>query len=152
MQAQHDVAVARPVDTVFDFLADGTNNPYWQPMVVRTTPDRPGEPVGVGTVFRQRVRHPLGFTVSADYRLTVYERPTALALVVVSGGPVRPTMAYELAETGAAGGAAVTTVRCTLRSAPQGWAKLAAPLLNVVHPLFAWEAAWVDNARDILEL
>ncbi len=148
MQAEHDVVIARPIDAVFGFLADGTNNPYWQPMVVRTEPDRPGQPLGVGTVFRQRVRHPLGFTVSADYRLTTYQPPTALAVVVVSGGPVRPTMAYDLTSDGGR----VTTVHCTLRSDPKGLAKLAAPLLNLVHPLFAWEAAWVDNARDILEL
>jgi|GEM_PF-6925762 len=143
----HDVVVARPTDAVFDFLADGANNQYWQPMVVRTEPDQPGRPVGVGTVFRQRVRHPLGFTVSADYRLTVYQRPTALALVVVSGGPIRPTVAYDLT----ADDPGTTTVRCTLRSDPKGWAKVAAPLLNALHPLFAWEAAWVDSARDILE-
>jgi hypothetical protein len=56
-------------------------------------PHRPGRgPLGAGTTFRQTVRHPLGFTVSADYRITVYDRPRQLAMVVTSGGPVRPTL------------------------------------------------------------
>jgi hypothetical protein len=147
VQATHDVAVNRSIEEVFDFLADGTNNRYWQPMVVSTELVEPGRPIGIGTAFRQKVRHPLGFKVSADYRLTAYERPTTLATVVTSGGPVRPTMSYDLAEAGG-----VTTVRCTLESGRHGLGRLAAPFLAVIHPLFAWEAAWVDDAKEILEL
>jgi hypothetical protein len=145
VQATHDVTIDRPIENVFDFLADGTNNRYWQPMVVSTESD--GTPIGVGTVFRQKVRHPLGFKVSADYRLTAYERPTTLAVVVISGGPIRPTMSYELAAHDR-----ITTVRCTLESGRHGLGRLAAPFLAVIHPLFAWEAAWVDDAKEILEL
>ena len=32
--AHKAVRIDRPVDVVFDFLADGTNNPAWQPAVV----------------------------------------------------------------------------------------------------------------------
>jgi hypothetical protein len=35
-QAYHDVRVDRPIGEVFDFLAEGVNNPRWQPPVVRT--------------------------------------------------------------------------------------------------------------------
>jgi hypothetical protein len=30
-------------------------------------------------------------------------------------------------------------------------ARIAAPLLALLHPLFAWEASWLDKARDILQ-
>ena len=55
-QAHHDVRIARPIEDVFDFLANGANNPRWQPLVVSTVPD--GESLGVGSTFRQTVRHP----------------------------------------------------------------------------------------------
>ncbi len=106
-RARHDVHIHRPIAEVFDFLADGSNNPRWQRPVVRTS--RVGVELGTGTVFHQSVRQPLGFTVSADYRISAFERPVRLEIVVTSGGPV------------------------------------------LLHPLFAWEAAWVEQARAELE-
>lgn len=41
VQAQHEVQIEQPVDIVFDFLADGANNPRWQPPVVETTQKGP---------------------------------------------------------------------------------------------------------------
>ncbi len=32
--AHREVTIDRPADVVFDFLADGTNNPTWQSAVV----------------------------------------------------------------------------------------------------------------------
>src|ERR1700685_2797602 len=81
--AQHNVEIGRPAEEVFDFLAEGTNNPRWQPPVIHTM--RSDGPVGVGTTFRQSVRHPFGFTVSANYRVATFERPRVLALVVHCG-------------------------------------------------------------------
>ena len=65
---------------------------------------------GVGATYRQSVRHPLGFRVPADYRLTVFERPRRLAFEVSSGGPLRPTGTFELS----APTPAATDVRYTL--------------------------------------
>jgi hypothetical protein len=42
---------------VFDFLADGTNNPTWQPSVVDVAGDEAAP--GMGARYRQSVRHPL---------------------------------------------------------------------------------------------
>jgi uncharacterized protein YndB with AHSA1/START domain len=145
VRAQHEVQIRRPVGEVFDFVADGANNPRWQPRVIHTA--QTGGHLGLGTSFRQSVRHPLGFPVSANYRLTVFDRPRLLALVVTSGGPIRPTETYELAEAGRG----ATKLRCTIEYRPQGLARMVVPLLGLVHPLFAWEASWVDRARDILE-
>jgi uncharacterized protein YndB with AHSA1/START domain len=102
-RAQHSVEIARPIGDVFDFLANGTNNPRWQSRVTMTT--QVGDTLGVGTAFRQSMRHPLGFSVPADYRITAFERPRLLVTKVTSGA----------------------------------------------RPLFAWEASWLDNARDVLQ-
>jgi hypothetical protein len=63
---EHHVNIDRPTEEVFDFLADGANNPHWQPPVTETT--QSNGPLGVGTKFHQMMRHPLGFKVSAGYR------------------------------------------------------------------------------------
>jgi uncharacterized membrane protein len=145
MRAQREVVINRPIHEVFDFLADGTNNPRWQPWVEQTVQ---GEgPLGAGTSFRQSVRHPLGFRVPTDYRLTVFERPRTLALVGTAGGPFRPTQTYELT----ASGPDVTAVRCTIEYQPSGLARLMTPVLALAHPRFARAAAAVEQARDVLE-
>ena len=92
--AHREVRIDRPADVVFDFLADGTNNPKWQPAVVDAGSDEAAP--RVGATYRQSVRHPIGFRVPAGYRLTVFERPRRLAFEVSSGGPLRPTGTFEL--------------------------------------------------------
>jgi uncharacterized protein YndB with AHSA1/START domain len=138
-QAHHIARIDRPMEEVFDFLADGTNNPRWQRFVVRTAPSN--DVVGVGHTFSQRVHHPLGFTVPADVRVTEYERPRRLSLMVTAGGPIRPTITYELTSEGED----VTILRCTVEHPLAGMAKLAAPATALLHPLFAWEARSVER-------
>jgi uncharacterized protein YndB with AHSA1/START domain len=143
-KAHHDVHIDRPIDEVFDFLADGTNNHRWQPFVDGAT--APDGPPGIGRTFHQRARHPLGFTVSADYRIAAYERPRLLVLVVTSGGPVRPTVTYQLTPAGDG----TADVRCTVEYHPSGLGRLAGPVLGLLHPLFAWEASSIERARTVL--
>jgi hypothetical protein len=83
----------------------------------------------------------------ASYKITVFERPRIIAKTGTSGGPIRPTETYELAENATGG----TTVTGTIGVQPAGAARIAVPFLALLHPLFAWEASWLDNARDILQ-
>lgn len=118
-QANHIVRIERPIEEVFDFLADGTNNPRWQRFVIRTAPSN--DAIGVGHTFTQRVRHPLGFTVPADFRVIEYERPRRLSVIVTAGGPIRPTLTYELTPDGEH----ATTLRCKVEYPLAGMARLA---------------------------
>ena len=102
---------------------------------------------GSGKHVKQNVRHPLGFTVTADCRVTAYERPHRLAIEVVSGGPIRPGVGYDLTPAGAS----ATTVRCTVEHHPSGVARLATPVLALLHPLFGWEASSIERARRLLQ-
>jgi uncharacterized membrane protein len=143
-RVQREVQIDRPAEEVFAFLADGSNNPSWQPRVIETI--QVDTPLGVGTRFHQTVRHPLGFRVSADYVLTVYEPGHELALRTTSGGPIRPTQHYHLtADTTTS-----TTVRSCLEYRPEGLARGAYPLFALLRPLFSWEASWLDRAGDVL--
>jgi uncharacterized protein YndB with AHSA1/START domain len=142
---EHDVRLDRPAAEVFAFLAHGENNPRWQPLVTETAPT--SEPLGVGTRFHQRMRHPLGFTVSADYRIVGYAPARELVLQTDSGGPIRPTQRYTLS----AGPDGSTTLRVTITCRPRGAMRIALPVLALLHPLFAWEASWIENLSEVLD-
>ena len=141
---EHDVRLDRPADEVFDFLAHGENNPRWQPLVTETV--QASQPLGVGTRFHQRMRHPLGFTVSANYRIVSYVPTLELVLQTSSGGPLRPTQRYTLS----AHPDGSTTLRTSIEYRPHGAMRIALPVLALLHPVFAWEASWIENLRDVL--
>jgi hypothetical protein len=68
--------IDRPIDEVFAFLADGTNDPKFSPRVqeIRKTTDGP---VGVGTVFESTVKD-AGMKSSRRFELTALEAPTKI--------------------------------------------------------------------------
>jgi uncharacterized protein YndB with AHSA1/START domain len=137
--------IERPADVVFDFLADGANNPQWQPLVIQTR--REGGSLGVGTRYTQQMRHPLGFRVSSDYTLTRYDRPKTLSFEVTSGGPVRPTGTFELTPIDAG----TTDVRYTIEYRTHGLMSLLVPFLAVAGLLFRWQTSSLRGAKRIVE-
>jgi hypothetical protein len=68
--------IDRPIEEVFAFLADGTNDPKFSPRVqaIRKTTDGP---IAVGTVFESKVKD-AGMTTSRRFELTVFEAPTKI--------------------------------------------------------------------------
>jgi len=84
---------------------------------------------GVVTTYEQAMRPPLGFSVSANYRITALERPHNLTATGTSGGPIHPSVTYELVENATGG----TSVRCPIDFQPTGAARLAAPLASFLR-------------------
>ena len=66
--------IDRLINDVFEFLADGTNDPKFSPRVqqIRQTTDGP---IGVGTVFESTVKD-AGMTTHRQFELTEFEAPT----------------------------------------------------------------------------
>ena len=91
--------IDRPVEAVFDFLADGRNDRKLSPRVQQIEKTTEG-PVGVGTVFESTVKD-AGMTSTRAFELTQFERPTKIrwtertknAITVPNGG-------YDLAAEG----------------------------------------------------
>ncbi|MEA2169980.1 MAG: hypothetical protein QOF76_3280 [Solirubrobacteraceae bacterium] len=65
--------VDRPIDTVFAFLADGTNDPKFSPRVQEIRKATDG-PVGVGTVYESTVKD-AGYTTKREFQITEFEAP-----------------------------------------------------------------------------
>jgi carbon monoxide dehydrogenase subunit G len=89
--------IDRPIDEVFAFLADGTNDPKFSPRVQeirRTTDGR----VAVGTVFESRVKD-AGMTTSRTFELTTFDVPTKIRWAERSKNLVTvPDGGYDLEE------------------------------------------------------
>jgi uncharacterized protein YndB with AHSA1/START domain len=93
--ATNELTIERAPDEVFAFVADGENDTRWRPAVADVA-HVSGQ--GVGAVYRQGMKGPMGRRVAADYRITAYE-PARLLAFEVTAGPVRPRGRYELAPT-----------------------------------------------------
>jgi uncharacterized protein YndB with AHSA1/START domain len=93
-QAQRSVTIARPVEVVFAYLADGEKCPEWRPGVVDIA--RVSGDGGVGTRYAQGVKGPMGRRIAADYEITAYEPDRRIEFQTVAG-PARPHGRYDLA-------------------------------------------------------
>jgi hypothetical protein len=87
--------VDRPISEVFDFLADGTNDPKFSPRVQEIRKSSDG-PIGVGTVFESTVKD-AGMTTRRQFELTSFERPTKIRWTERSKNSVTvPDGGYDL--------------------------------------------------------
>ncbi|MEU8749468.1 SRPBCC family protein [Streptomyces chartreusis] len=74
--------VDRPVGAVFDYLADGRNDPQFSPRVLKI--ERvPDSPTAVGTVFRSSVKD-AGMKTAREFRITELQAPTKIRWAEVS--------------------------------------------------------------------
>ena len=89
--ASNTVTIARPVETVFAFIADGETAPRWRGDGIEVQ-RLSGE--GVGTRYAQRVPGPMGRAVAADYEITVFEPDRRIEFQTIAG-PVRPHGRFE---------------------------------------------------------
>jgi uncharacterized membrane protein len=95
-QATHSVIIDRPIEQVFEFLADAENDPTWREGVVSIS-KMSGS--GVGTVYDQRVKGPGGRPIVADIEIIAFEPPTSIDFRGIAG-PVRPSGSFRLESQG----------------------------------------------------
>lgn len=119
---QRSVTVSRPIAAVFEFLADGTNNPRWRPGVTNA---RHVSGTGVGAQYAQTMAGPGGRPIAGDYEITRFEQPTRLDFRVTAG-PARPTGSFTLREVDPS----QTEVTFTLDLKPRGLMVLMTPMIN----------------------
>ena len=80
---EREIVINRPVEEVFDFMADGRNEPQYNPHMLRAEQMSAG-PVGRGTQFRTEVTNN-GRFMEMIYEFTAYERPQRLAGRTIKG-------------------------------------------------------------------
>ena len=116
------VVFDRPIEEVFDFLADGENDPKFSPRVLEIKKSTDGPP-GVGTVYASTVKD-AGMKTKREFKITEFERPTRIRWAEVSKNLVMaPEGGYDLAPEG--GGTRLTVYNVLEGRGP---GKLIAPL------------------------
>lgn len=132
------VSVDRPIQDVFDFLAEGTNNPTWQPgisLVARVSPTDVG--LGEGAHYLQRRADGAGRPVEETYVVTRFDPPRLLEYVVTRGTS-RTVGCYTLARIDAG----TTHVELSLRRESSG---LVAAFARADAELLHSQAAALEN-------
>jgi uncharacterized protein YndB with AHSA1/START domain len=140
-QAEHTVTIHRSAEEIFDYLADGTNNPHWRAGVLEIEPT--GDVTGAGATYRQVLRGPGGRRIAGDYRVTTYDRPNTLAFEVIAG-PARPKGIFQLAPIDATS----ATVTFRLSATPSGIMRLMTPMIAKQMRV---ETRQLDNLKARLE-
>jgi uncharacterized protein YndB with AHSA1/START domain len=91
--------IDRPIEEVFAFLADGTNDPKFSPRVLEIAKTTDGPP-GVGTHFASTVKD-AGMTTKRDFEITEFEPPTRIRWAERSKNQVTaPEGGYDLSPEG----------------------------------------------------
>ncbi|HTY72282.1 MAG TPA: SRPBCC family protein [Actinomycetes bacterium] len=118
MKVDVSVSVARPIDEVFDAMADTRNEPSWNSQVSSSTLDT-GEPIGQGSRFTTVNR---GRSYTAV--ITTYERPHRLAYEV-SNAQLRIVGALDFTESDGA-----TLIKGDFDFRPHGLMTVLLPLMG----------------------
>ena len=114
--------IDRPIEEVFDFLADGENDPRFSPRVLEIAKTTDGPP-GVGTVYASTVKD-AGMKTKREFKLIEFERPTRIRWTELSNNAVTvPQGGYGLAQED--GGTRLTVYN---EFEGHGFGKLIAPL------------------------
>jgi uncharacterized protein YndB with AHSA1/START domain len=101
-QFEATVEIDRPIEEVFAFLADGTNDPKFSPRVQKIEKTTDG-PTGVGTVFASTVKD-AGMTTRREFRITSFEPSTVIRWTEVSKNIVTAGEGgYDLSATASGG-------------------------------------------------
>jgi uncharacterized membrane protein len=83
VKIEHSLVIARPIDQVFLFLVNPSNNSLWQEGVIESRQISEG-PVDVGTRCRD-IRKFLGRQVECDYEIVEYEPKEKIRFKSISG-------------------------------------------------------------------
>jgi len=138
--AQRSVVVDRPVDEVFAFFTDPSNDRAWRSHVKEIAA---GGPVAVGTRVHQVIKGPGGRGIPADIEVTGYEPSSRYAFRVVAG-PVRPVGEFRFTSDNGS-----TTVSFSLAADLTGMKKLV--MSRAVQRSMDGEMQALDRAKAVIE-
>ena len=117
-----EIVIRRPVDVVFDYAADQSNEPQSNPRMVRAEKITAG-PVGKGTRFRSAVAS-MGRTAEMLIECTGYDRPRLFATTTtMAQADISYTLRFEPVAPG-------TRMRWSGQVRPKGALRLLGPLIT----------------------
>ncbi len=139
--AEHTVTIDRPIAQVFEYVADGSNNPRWRAGVLEINRTSPANELGAE--YRQVLAGPGGRRIAGDYRISEWEPPRRLEFTVIAG-PARPVGRFDLTEVAPDR----TQVTFTLALQPRGVMRL---MTKMIAKQMRTEVAQLDRMKTDLE-
>lgn len=120
---QREIVIHRPVEEVFDFVADGRNEPRYNPGSLHAELTSAGD-IGIGATFRSEGKM-MGRRAEVIYEITAYERPRQLSLHLTKPPMGMYLRGVQTFETVAAG----TKTRWSYDLETRGLFKLMTPMI-----------------------
>jgi Polyketide cyclase / dehydrase and lipid transport len=121
IRIEGEIVIDRPVDEVFDFVADARNELRYNPRMLRAEKLTPG-PIGLGTRFRDEIRS-MGRPAEITIEVIGYERPRRLTNSIhMSTMDVRGGLTFDPVPPG-------TRMRWAWELTPRGVFKLMTPVI-----------------------
>jgi hypothetical protein len=131
-----EIVIKRPVDEVFDFVADERNEPRYNPRMVSADLISPG-PIGLGTLFRAKSKG-MARTVEMVIEWTAYDRPRWLASSTrMSGVEIQGALTFDPVAEG-------TRMRWSWELVPRGFV----PILQLVFKLMPSVVARMGRRQE----
>ena len=122
MSIEGEIVIGRPIEEVFDFVADERNEPTFNPRMLRAEQLTEG-PIGAGTRFLATVRS-MGRTLEMTIEFTAFQRPTRLESTTrMSSADTRGALTFAPDPDG-------TRMRWSWDVKPKGAARVLTPLIN----------------------
>jgi uncharacterized protein YndB with AHSA1/START domain len=141
VQIKGEIIISRPVDVVFDFVADERNEPRYNPRPLRAEKTSDG-PIGLGTQFRAQTSS-MGRAAEMVIEFTAYERPRRLASSThLSAMDIDGTLTFDRVSGG-------TRMEWSWEVRPRGFSKLISSLIALMGHRQE-EAIWT-NLKHLLE-
>jgi uncharacterized membrane protein len=129
-RVEGQIMIHRPVDEVFDVVADERNEPRYNPQMRRVEQTSAG-PIGVGTTFRAESMS-RGRPVEMTITVTEFERPRRLtSWTHLSTMDIHGTLTFDPAPDGT-GGTGGTRMRWSWELEPRGMLKLMTPVVALI--------------------
>jgi hypothetical protein len=121
IRIEGEIVINRPVDEVFDFVADARNEPRYNPRMLRAEKLTPG-PIGLGTRFRDEIKS-MGRPAEITIEIIGYERPRRLTdSIGMSTMEIRGGLTFDPVPAG-------TRMRWSWEMMPRGAFKVLTPLV-----------------------
>jgi len=135
------ITIDRPVDEVWAYVTDVTNDPAWHTDILEATKTSEG-PIGTGTVWHARFKPAMGIS-EGDMRVVTFE-PDRRQVMKGDIGPMHPTLTYLLEPSD--GG---TTFTRHVQISVSGWMKIMSPMMGMM--LSKQNKGFLANLKRVLE-
>jgi uncharacterized protein YndB with AHSA1/START domain len=135
------ISIDRPVEEVFAYVTDVTNDPTWHTDVLEARKTSEG-PIGMGTIWHSRFKPSMGIS-EGDMEVVSFE-PNRVQVMRGQIGPMQPTLTYLFERSD--GG---TTFTRQIQINVSGWMKIMQPMMGMMLP--KQNRGFLANLKRVLE-